>query len=63
MGGSHNNLKVPILFYILFNSSYPKLHFMLKLVAIQINRNQLLLHQNKINGKHDLGKLKLYAQL
>jgi hypothetical protein len=36
---------------------------MLKLVAIQINRNQLLLHQNKIKEKHDLGKLKLYAQL
>lgn len=35
---------------------------MLKSVAIHTNQNQLLLHQNKIYGKQDLGKLKLYAQ-
>lgn len=36
---------------------------MLKLVAIQVNLNQLLLHQNRINEKPVLGKLKSYAQL
>jgi len=36
---------------------------MLKSEAIQINQNQLLLLQNKINEKQDLGKLKSYAQL